>query len=53
MILTRILFTALLILGVISALGAFGAKEQESSGRFAAMSAAYFIMLTFIALVNA
>lgn len=52
MILTRILFTALLILGVISALGALGTKGQESSGRFAAMSYAYFIMLTVLALVN-
>ena len=52
MILTRILFTALLILGVISALGALGMKEQESSRRFAVMSYAYFIMLTVLALVN-
>lgn len=47
MILTRILFTALLILGVISALGALGTKENDRV-TFALMSMGFFLFLTLL-----
>ena len=46
MILTRILFTALLILGVISALGALGTKDDRAT--FALMSIGFFLFLTLL-----